>query len=181
MAFSHPRLEVGKLIYPGPYALEAIEKEPSARHFPTGSLPDLKGMCCWCNASPIRKPMKRYCSHDCRDSAYLFCYPQSSPTKMYVLLQLQDCTCVGCGEIYDDQIREMVDRKWALIASRKQYGLWKDTEKVSLAMLGDCTGHLWHVDHIIPIFRGGRGVCIENVQVLCVKCHTRKSARERRT
>ena len=172
MAFEHPRLQLEKLIYPGPYALEAIEKQPKVRSFNLSDLPVLKGLCCWCNVSRIAPGRRRYCGQDCIDAALLFCHPQSPRTKMYVLLQLQDCTCVGCGEIFDEEIRQMIERK----ASKA-----KPEEKVSLGWLGYGTGDKWHVDHVIPIFRGGRGVCSENIQVLCVKCHLKKTARERRS
>lgn len=180
MAFDHPKLKLAKMIYPGPYALQAIEAKPRVRSFSLSSLPNLK-VCVWCNVSRISKPRRRYCSQDCVDAAVLFCNPQSPATKMYILLQLQDCTCVGCGEIYEEMISQRVESLWNLIQERKKHNLWLDTKHVSLAMLGDNTGAIWHVDHIIPIFRGGRGVCIENVQVLCVRCHKRKTIRERST
>lgn len=36
------------------------------------------------------------------------------------------------------------------------------------------------VDHIVPLEQGGRD-CLENLQLLCVKCHARKSRDERLT
>lgn len=173
MALEHPQLRLARFLYPGPYALEAIEKKPKVRSFPLSDLPVLRGLCCWCNVGTITPPKRRYCSEECIESAMLFCHPQSPAAKMYVLVQLQDCMCPGCGEYFDDQLRERVEdhaRRWKL----------KPGEQVSLGAIGYGTGHLWHVDHIIPIFRGGRGVCIENIQVLCVPCHTKKTARERR-
>lgn len=179
MAFTHPHLEVPRFIHPGPYALQEIEKKPSARTFSLSDLPRLKNRCKWCNACATRSSRSHYCSEDCVKSAVMFCRPQSPATKMFVLIHLQDCTCVGCGEIFDDALQERATQLWSLVLERQKHGLWEDVTEVSLAMLGDCTGDRWHVDHIIPIFRGGRGVCIENIQVLCVKCHHRKTARER--
>lgn len=184
MAFTHPRLEVVRFVYPGPIALQAIEAKPSVRAFALSDLPPTK-VCHWCNAHPITPPKRKYCSEDCTRSAYLFCYPQNPATKMYVFLQLQDCVCVGCGECFDDQVRELVEGHWSLLERRKADPSWakyvEGVNHVSLATLGDGTGHRWQVDHIIPIFRGGRGVCIENIQVLCEPCHRKKTARERRT
>lgn len=179
VAFQDPRMEIFRFIYPGPVALQAIEAKPSVRSFNLSELPTLK-VCCWCNAMPIPKPLKRYCSGDCRESASLFCNPQSPAGKMYVLLQLQDCTCVGCGEIYDEKVSGLVDHWWRVIQERQKHGLWTQINQIPLWMLGQNTGDTWHVDHIIPIFRGGRGVCLENIQVLCVNCHKKKTARERR-
>lgn len=170
------------MVYPGPYALEAIQRKPAARYFNLSELPKLK-VCAWCNAFPVHPPKRRYCSDDCQRSAHMFCTPQSPAMKMYILLQLQDCTCVGCGEFFEDHVNELVDKWWALIQERRKHGIWteKELDKVPLRFVGDQTGHLWHVDHIIPIFRGGHGVCLENLQVLCVNCHRVKTARERRT
>lgn len=184
MAFSHPKLEVLKFIYPGPFALEAIERDPRARRFNLSSLPPLK-VCHWCNAMPKERGRQKYCSSECARAAWVFCNPQCPESKMYVFVQLQDCVCVGCGECFDEQVRELVEKHWSVIERRrKDPGMAKYVEgvqSISLATLGDGTGHLWQVDHIIPIFRGGRGVCIENIQVLCEPCHRKKSARERRT
>jgi 5-methylcytosine-specific restriction endonuclease McrA len=49
---------------------------------------------------------------------------------------------------------------------------------VSYFQIGDNTGDRWQVDHIIPIHNGGAGVGLSNVQVLCVECHKKKTARE---
>lgn len=185
MAFSHPNLEVARMIYPGPYALEAIERKPSVRSFPLSDLPILKGKCCWCNALDIQPPKRRYCSDACVEAAVLFCHPQSPRTKMYILLQLQDCTCVGCGEIFDEQIRTIIEAtlerrvRWKKLFPKESFAPGLEAP-ITLNSIGQNTGHLWQVDHIIPIFRGGRGVCIENLQVLCVNCHRKKTARERR-
>jgi 5-methylcytosine-specific restriction endonuclease McrA len=35
-------------------------------------------------------------------------------------------------------------------------------------------------DHIIPIFQGGQSLGLENVQLLCKKCHRVKTTNERR-
>ncbi len=178
MAFTHEHLEVLRLIHPGPIALAAIEAKPRARYFNLSDLPHLK-VCAWCNARPITPPRRRYCGEDCQESATLYCAPQTPAMKMFVLIQLQDCTCVGCGECFDEELKKMVEQKWHVIKER--HNAWLDWKKVPLHYLGDNTGQLWHVDHIIPIFRGGRGVCLENIQVLCVRCHQKKTTRERRT
>lgn len=99
--------------------------------------------------------------------------------KMFILITLQDCACTGCGECFDDKLKELADSWWRVIQDRQQSGIWKEYKAVPLSLLGDNTGNLWHVDHIIPIFRGGAGVGIENIQVLCVKCHKKKTIRER--
>ena len=42
-------------------------------------------------------------------------------------------------------------------------------------VFGDSVPH--HIDHIIPISEGGKGD-LENLQLLCVPCHRKKTQRE---
>ncbi len=37
----------------------------------------------------------------------------------------------------------------------------------------------WQADHIIPIFKGGGGLGLENYQTLCVQCHSNKTLLDR--
>jgi len=40
-----------------------------------------------------------------------------------------------------------------------------------------CTNRASHVDHKVPIARGGAGLDPRNLQSLCASCHSRKTAR----
>lgn len=51
--------------------------------------------------------------------------------------------------------------------------------KVSLAQLGSGIGDVVHVDHIVPLFKGGAGFGLSNIQVICVACHRQKTIEER--
>ncbi|WP_442969820.1 HNH endonuclease [Roseibium sp. Sym1] len=45
-------------------------------------------------------------------------------------------------------------------------------------LLFDGGFHEWHVDHVLPVYRGGL-TTLRNLQALCVACHSRKSAEEK--
>lgn len=172
MPFRHPDLERIELVYPGPVAKAYVENYSLDRYCKLSEIPKLETRCAWCNEMP-RPGKRKYCSDTCLDSATMWCFPQTPATKMYVLLELQDCTCPGCGEIFDEQITRRIE---VLMEHQRRH--FPNEKKVTYGRLGYGTGEYWHVDHIIPIFRGGDGVGLGNIQVLCVPCHKKKTARE---
>lgn len=172
MPYNHPALESFELIHPGPVAAAYIKNYSLDRYCRLSELPILETRCAWCNEMP-RPGKRKYCSDACLESAMMWCFPQKPATKMYVLLKLQDCTCPGCGEIFDEQITNRLE---TLEAHIKRH--FPNQKHVTYHALGYGTGEIWQVDHIIPIFRGGEGVGLENIQVLCKPCHKKKTARE---
>ncbi len=64
---------------------------------------------------------------------------------------------------------------------------WRKLRKLKLSMSPLCeqckregrTRPAKDVDHIIPISKGGEPLAIENLQSLCVPCHSRKTARDK--
>lgn len=134
------------------------------------------GTCKWCNNLKV-KGRRHYCTDWCADSAYMFCYPQSPQAKAWVFIRLQSCTCTACGEIFDEEIAKLIESKY------KRYCEWQNKKGlapslVTYGTLMDNTGERWHVDHVIPISRGGDGLGFDNVQVICKRCHILKTARE---
>lgn len=177
MPFHHPHLKQFEFRHPGPLAVATIRNWRGRRHMPLSNLViPQTGVCKWCNVVKV-KGKRHYCDHDCANSAYAFCYPQSPEAKGFVFLDLQSCTCTACGEIFEDTIREMIEQEYARIAKwQADKGL--QAEPISYYLLMANTGEQWHVDHVIPISRGGDGIGFENVQVICKVCHLKKTARE---
>lgn len=88
--------------------------------------------------------------------------------------------CPKCGEIFEDDLDQRIERRYeASLAAHKQYG-WK-IGKVTYFAVGRLIGHLWQLDHVVPLWKGGRGIGLDNVQVICVKCHHVKTAEDLRT
>lgn len=179
------------LVEPGPNVREILQARAAQRYTgkdilkpiivesPTDSKTRMgKRLCAWCNVKPITRDhwAAKYCSPDCRQSADFFCHPQSPDAKAWILINRQSCACAGCGTSYEEYVTAKILRK---------YDDWNEGEKkpkpITFFGIGYSTGHVWHVDHIVPLFKGGAGIGLDNVQVLCVPCHHKKTAEERRS
>lgn len=174
-------LEEFAAVPPGPQAQEMIARHRGARFLGlTGFTITEDGKCAWCNVNPVAEGRRKYCSEKCNESGLNYCNPQGPATKAWILVFRQKGFCAGCGESFEDFIAEKIRKKlawyqqWAVRFGRPF------PEKLSLWLLGRDTGEIWHVDHVVPIFKGGDGIGFHNIQVLCVRCHGRKTAEERK-
>lgn len=171
MKFDH--LEHIELVDPGPTAVAVMERHLHKRTMPLHALEKGPGdTCVWCNVNPIVYPKRRWCSSACIDSAGIFAHPHKPSSKAWVLIYRQNCACTVCGVSYEELVRSRIKK-------RLECPYRKPTDEVSLHSVGDGTGHLMHVDHRVPLHKGGAGFGIENIQVICVKCHAAKTAEER--
>lgn len=130
------------------------------------------GKCAWCKGD-LPKRRRRWCSDSCVRCAWDTAYPQTPSSKMFRLIHFQNCACTYCGLSYEETIEDKIQKEYAL--NLKYH---PDRLKVSYHQLGSNTGNIWHVDHIIPIFKGGKGICPKNLQVICVSCHKQKTAKD---
>ena len=141
-------------------------------------------LCVWCGVGKCTGRRVKYCSDDCKSSAWIHCNPQSPTAKIWVLINRQQGACRACGLSHEDLInkryRASEGRRadWERMA--KQYG-WKEKFEITYHALGNNTGHVIQVDHIVPIFKGGAGIGLDNIQVICAQCHFDKTAMERRS
>jgi 5-methylcytosine-specific restriction endonuclease McrA len=170
--------------WPGPEAIDAMYSEKHRRAFNLSNLKWGNGACAWCCERPTPTKRKKYCDTDCQESAFYYCAPQTPASKAWRFMVLQHGTCRGCGEIFEKELLERVARKHQhnknCNQSLAKHGDKLIDERVSFFQVGYNTGDKWQIDHIKPIFMGGQGIGIDNIQVLCVPCHSRKTASERR-
>lgn len=164
------------LVEPGPNGQALIKKSVGVRYLNASDLPRIEGRCAWCEINPIESTKRgaaqvKYCSDDCRRSLSIMFSPQSPGTRAFILIERQACACAGCGLSIEDEMAE-VARRWSQLNKGEKlsyhqvgYGMWKIPTK-------------FEVDHVQPLHRGGLGVCLNNVQVLCIKCHKRKTRME---
>lgn len=152
---------------PGFFALAVLEKNRSKRGMALDEFQPVNGYCCYCNIMLIEKPRRRYCSDDCAMSAFMNANPNTPTVRAWIIINRQQGACLACGVIQD----VLFER------ARHRLKYWPD-KKITYYSLGDQTGHLINVDHVVPIHRGGAAVGLKNVQVLCVGCHIRKTKEE---
>lgn len=177
------RIQNFELVKPGSNAKRLLRQHTGHRYMSLDLLKkDEYNNCAWCEDVEVTGKRRKYCSDNCSMSADIHCYPQSPTAKLWRFVHVQGCACASCGVSFEDQIRAKVKRRIDDRILNAERGLVYNWDKidspVSLHFLGNNTGDELQVDHIIPISRGGVGVGIDNVQVLCVNCHKAKTARE---
>lgn len=165
-------LEDREFIPPGPDAQRQLEPFRARRY---ANLSDIRcdgKVCSWCNAKPIEKGRKKYCSEACVFSAQVYVNPQTPKAKAWVFVAIQSCACRICGEDFEDELVAIAESKRPFMTGLPRDGKFT----LSYWGLGYGTGERWQVDHIVPIHKGGRGIGFENVQVVCATCHRKKTA-----
>lgn len=188
-------IEPIRFVNPGPKATEAIDLimkknlSGTPRRMNLSDLKKTEDKCVWCNDGELKKRQQKYCSDDCRHSAWMFSNPQSDTVRSWVLINKQNCACTVCGVSYEDyfveKIKKKVERYERYIANGSKpdweyvYGHITDPN-LNYFQLGYGFGSVVHIDHIVPIFKGGAGIGLDNIQVICVGCHHQKTASERR-
>ena len=176
-------LEEVKFIEPGPETLAVLDKVPNhMRYKDLSSFKRIGYLCGWCNKNEVRKSNAKYCSSDCRESAEIYCYPQHPQAKAWIFINKQNCTCFKCGEIFEDEIRNIILKKKEHMDSMfqkygKDYG-WKKESRVSYWQVGKAIGSRFQLDHVSALCNGGRGIGLDNHQVVCNKCHHTKTAED---
>lgn len=133
--------------------------------------------CAWCETEYITGRRRKYCSDTCDMMSLFFCFPQHPSAKAFILIELQGCACARCGLSYEDELQQKIDRRWRDQHTKPSYNSrWEpDDSPVSYFWCGYGTGDRLQVDHIIPLHKGGDGVGLHNVQVLCIDCHKEKT------
>lgn len=169
----------------------ALKKFKHRRSFTLGNLAiELLGadsyksiFCLWCGSKDFQFNRRRYCNSFCTDSAHVYCYPHSPSSKAFILIERQEFCCKFCGISYEDQIDKFIPTQVKRNIEhnercKKYEWLTKISEKVTYFQIGNHIGGLMDLDHIVPIYQGGDGIGLKNVQVICCKCHKIKTSRD---
>lgn len=168
---------------PGPWAMSTLSKA-SGRTMSLSDLEKRDNLCVWCNSAPLPTRRHRWCGRDCVDTGHIWCYPQDPVSKAYVFINRQKCACVYCGEDFSSYIQQRILKLYArniehqASLKRLDPGHQVEDNKITYGQIGYGTGDIWHVDHIVPLHKGGQGIGLDNIQVICVACHRHKTASE---
>ena len=106
--------------------------------------------CSWCGENSVIYPSKKYCSKQCKTSAWWL----GRLNNLKILIKLRDKVCVICGfkkptPLYNGNIN------WNILTDN---GF-------------DCWRSLYEIDHILPKCEGGSHMDENNLRLLCQLCH----------
>jgi 5-methylcytosine-specific restriction endonuclease McrA len=82
--------------------------------------------------------------------------------------------CAQCGA---DTESMKIALRLARRESPERYHAVRETFRLTEA---EALKSLWHADHIVEVADGGGACGLENLQILCWKCHKAKTADQRR-
>lgn len=140
---------------------------------------DNKRFCAWCGVGQLNHGNQKYCTKDCSFSAMASFYPQKEE-GLSILLIRQDWKCAGCfydyaplaqqiakamhgGHDYNRLVDFKVEYDWALMKRLKSR----------------CPSEYRpEVDHIVPIYKGGQSLGLDNHQAICYTCHKTKTKKD---
>jgi hypothetical protein len=161
--------------------VEELNKSWTKRSYNLGGLRaitrDLLRYCAWCGEGRLHHGNQKYCTSECGDMAMAWSYPQKEQ-GLYYLLQRQDFKCALCQYDYVPLL-DMIVEAWN--SRGGFFEPWDYRNKFS-----------WHhvknlkhktpkerrleVDHIIPIYKGGQSLGLDNHQAICYSCHKTKTS-----
>jgi len=135
-------------------------------------------MCAWCAQKELFHGNQKYCCNQCSKSAMAWAYPQKEDALGF-LLERQNWKCAGCQYDYKPVLQAVIDRDVHF------------THGKGYASFGDLPWHYFkrlknrvpkeyrpEVDHIIPIYKGGASLGLDNHQAICYSCHKTKTAQD---
>ena len=133
----------------------------------------------------VRNKAELFCSEPCYEK-YAAC--SSSKTARKQLLALEKGVCQECGLDCEDLCRrlqvyhrktvdsgnqaEVIERRTALLKLRAPIFFERGYKTVRDRLLHNpSAGNAWQADHILPVFRGGGMLGLQNLRTLCTICH----------
>lgn len=164
-----------------PFILE-ITKSYTKRIFHLSSikLPEgLKKVCVWC-LGPLVGQQRRWCGDDCVQAAQAW----GSPQKEYGLGQLlfrQNFKCNICAFDFGSIVETMYQAPKIPYGMKEAKDNWRTVfsywvmVRLKEYMHAHDAAHRLEVDHVIPIYKGGLSLDIDNLQCICYTCHKVKT------
>lgn len=140
-----------------------------------------KRLCAWCVTVELTHGNQKYCTTECSNSAMAWAYPQKEDALRYLLIR-QELKCLICKYDYAPILDAIVDRDARRYPGDKVL-FTKDHAKLPwhyFKRLKERTPkeHRPEIDHIIPIYKGGESLGIDNTNCLCYSCHKAKTSKD---
>lgn len=133
-----------------------------------------KRLCAWCAVVELAHGNQKYCTQECSNSAMAWAYPQKEDALRYLLLR-QEWKCFICKFDYKPHLDDIVVRDKRMLGP----DFW-DLEKLPWYYFKRLKERLPkenrpEVDHVVPIYKGGAALGLDNHQAICYSCHKAKS------
>lgn len=118
---------------------------------------------------------RRWATEQCRIFAFHVTQILSGRTEIIRLImeQIYSGNCFSCGKSEKDFPPKT---KWP---ERNHYTNQEEYDKACNRHMHELSAKI-HLDHIIPVQKGGGCGWLSNYQFLCINCHKEKSKKERR-
>ena len=148
-----------------------IKNRKMDREFPLSHISRIEGICAWCmeklpNTKMGRPHPKRKWHKSCCLMAHGAFYP--GRFGGIILARRDGMRCSYCRQEFYIHLKE------------KRLGNNFLNHTLYRGKLEDGQDTMPDIDHIVPIFKGGEGLGLDNLQLLCFMCHKRKSADEKK-
>lgn len=160
-------------------AVVELTKSHRERSYRIGDLPyirvDGEKRCYWCG-DPLKTKhhAQRYCKDEnCSRSAFAWGNPQKE-NGMWFLLQKQDWKCAICQFDWKQYVKDHVIGKSYGTHSKTDFVEFNEYLVIRLKQKIE-QKYKPEVDHIIPIYKGGQALGLDNHQILCFTDHKAKS------
>lgn len=154
--------------------IESLTKSYRDRAYNLSSikLPEgLKKCCVWC-LEPLTGMQRRWCGKDdCLAAALAWARPQKEQ-GLYALLVRQDYKCNACQLDWKPYI-DMVSHDFQGRLTSDQIFFFMSRFKLKVPAKENP-----EVDHIVPIYKGGQALGLENHQAICYTCHKTKTSKD---
>lgn len=140
--------------------------------------------CGWC-ATYLKPPvhrLRKYCSEECSQSAYWFCYPAKAHIP---LLFKQDFKCNICKFDYLPFVFKIIKENFGI----KRYKTlnFDDNGMMKIQFVIESKEFITYlenkkieIDHIIPVKLAGYTFGFSNIQLICRECHLAKTKIDRK-
>lgn len=164
-------------------AIEELTKSYRDRQYSLGSLKVVKTpegrFCVWCAEGKLNHGNQRYCSDSCRLNATAWAYPQKEES-LGILLIRQGYLCASCGYDYKPIAAKINEQlaSYDKIPDFLTTFTWVSIKRLKNHLHIYDKPHRLEVDHIIPIYKGGPSLGIDNVRAICYTCHKHKTSQD---
>lgn len=137
---------------------------------------DGKRLCAWCAEGQLHHGNQKYCNPECSQSAMATFYPQKEDSLRYLLFR-QDWKCLMCQFDYRPYMDVIIGKDLL------KYGAAFEISKLPWyyykRLKDNCPKERKpEIDHIIPIFKGGTSLGLDNLNCICYTCHKTKTSKD---